>query len=84
MYNNDKYKNSLKGYFKLRSKGLSHLESLKHISNSKVKRKIDYKIKKEINKYSFVIAKKTMFMFITILCFIITLILVTSLLVNII
>ena len=44
MYNNDKYKNSLKGYFKLRSKGLSHLESLKHISNSKIKRKIDYKI----------------------------------------
>lgn len=80
MYNNDKYKNSLKGYFKLRSKGLSHLESLKHISNSKIKRKIDYKIKKEINKYSFVIERKTMF--ITILCLVISLILVTSLLVN--
>ena len=80
MYNN-KYKNSLKGYFKLRSKGLSHLESLKHISNSKIKRKIDYKIKKEINKYSFVIERKRMF--ITILCLVISLILVGTLIINI-
>jgi hypothetical protein len=77
---NVKFKNSLKGYFKTRSKGFSHEESLKFTSNNKIKRKIDYKIKKEINKNGFVIEKQTLF--ITIICFVISLILVSSILVN--
>lgn len=80
MYNN-KYNTSLKGYFKSRFRGLSHEESLKYLSNSKIKRKISYKIRKEINKNCFVFERKTFI--ISVSSIIISLILVGTLIINI-